>query len=151
MEQKAANSISGLNFFRLRLSYLLTLRHMKFIFKTFPLFQDLEKKYQLAISEQEQNQLRYKVLQEENKTLRADLVKSNKEKVAAQSKVSEVEAKLSVHCKGKEACLEKIESLQNKLNGWYLNRKIANEPLRVVISYNDLIDKIRYLLFIHSF
>ena len=110
------------------------MQHIKFIFKTFPLFQDLEKKYQLAISEQEQNQLKYKVLQEENMTLRADLVKSNKEKVAAQSKVTEVEAKLSVHCKGKEACLEKIESLQNKLNGRYSNHKIAYRPMRVVIT-----------------
>ncbi|KAL5248859.1 hypothetical protein ACHWQZ_G017897 [Mnemiopsis leidyi] len=77
---------------------------------------DLQKKYHLAISEQEQNQLKYKVLQEENKTLRSDLVKSNKEKVAAQSKVTEVEAKLSVHCKGKETFLAKIEYLQSKLN-----------------------------------
>ena len=49
--------------------------------------------------------------------MRSDLVKSNKEKVAAQSKVSEVEAKLSVHCKGKETFLAKIESLQSKFNG----------------------------------
>ena len=88
--------------------------------------------------------MKYKVLQEENKTLRADLVKSNKEKVAAQSKVTEVEAKLSVHCKGKEACLVKIESLQNKLNGRYSNHKLT-----IGSGHNDFIDKV--LLFIHHF
>ena len=39
---------------------------------------------------------------------------SNKEKVFAQSKTSEVEAKLSIHCKGKESCLKKIEDVQCK-------------------------------------
>ena len=69
------------------------------------------------MTEQEQLQLKYNVLRDENQVLREDLVRANKEKVAAQSKVCEVEAKLSVHCNGKEACLEKIETLQNKFTG----------------------------------
>ena len=78
------------------------------------------------MSEQEQIKLKYEVLKEENRVLRGDLVKCNKDKASAQSKACEVEAKLSVHCKGKEACLEKIEFLQNKFNGGFLTTFLNN-------------------------
>ncbi|XP_063689934.1 uncharacterized protein LOC134822672 [Bolinopsis microptera] len=115
-----------------------------------PNYEDLERKYHQSVSEQEQTKLKYEVLKEENRVIRGDLVKCNKDKVSAQSKACEMEAKLSVHCQGKEACLEKIEILQNKFNE--LNKSyssLSNSILAVEGNYSNVLTTQKKLKFLN--
>ena len=117
------------------------------------MFQDLEKKCQQLLGEKEQLKLKNELLTEESKTLRHDLTRSNKEKIVAQSKACEVEAKLSVHCKGKETCLKKIETIQNKLTELSKSKsilEISTHSLESRVDEAKIVQKKLKLLNLHS-